>query len=212
LPLEETYDHLYKLVLVGDATVGKTHLLSRYVKGTLPTTQAETLGVEFGTRTVELPAGGGTAKAQIWDTAGQERYRAVTSAHYRKAAGALLVYDLTRQASFQSCEKWLEELRSSAGPEIVVVLVGNKVDLAEQDPSARQVDFDVATEFARHNGLHFVESSAVTSLNVTHVFEQLLQEVYKQAVKTAAAERYGEQGIIQVSAGGCPRPDGCSGC
>ena len=88
---DDDYDHLYKVVLVGDATVGKTHLLSRYIKGTLPKAPTATIGVEFATRTVPL-AVGGTVKAQIWDTAGQERYRAITSAHYRRAVGALLVY------------------------------------------------------------------------------------------------------------------------
>eukprot|EP00420_Gonyaulax_spinifera_P026186 CAMPEP_0197898022 /NCGR_PEP_ID=MMETSP1439-20131203/43033_1 /TAXON_ID=66791 /ORGANISM="Gonyaulax spinifera, Strain CCMP409" /LENGTH=213 /DNA_ID=CAMNT_0043518703 /DNA_START=42 /DNA_END=683 /DNA_ORIENTATION=+ len=210
VPLEEAYDHLYKVVLVGDATVGKTHLLSRYVKGALPRTPAATVGVEFGTRTVELPAGC-TVKTQIWDTAGQERYRAITSAHYRKAAGALLVYDLTKQKSFQNCAKWLEELRQGAGPEIVIVLVGNKVDLAEGDPSAREVDFDVATEFARDHGLLFSESSAVTSLNVTYVFEQLLQEIYKQTTKRGKEGDRPDKGSFHVTnGGGGSGPDGCA--
>jgi len=104
---DETYDHLYKVVLVGDATVGKTHLLSRYIKGTLPKAPTATIGVEFATRTVALDTGG-TVKAQIWDTAGQERYRAITSAHYKRAVGALLTYDVTRQNTFQNCVKWMD--------------------------------------------------------------------------------------------------------
>lgn len=187
LPDEENYDHLFKVVLVGDATVGKTHLLSRYMKGVLPRNPAATIGVEFGTRTVKLPVGG-TVKTQIWDTAGQERYRAITSAHYRKAAGALLVYDLTKLASFEHCAKWLEELRLGAGPDIVVVLVGNKVDLAENNPACREVDYDAAAEFAKQRGLLFSESSAVTSLNVTHIFENLLQEIYHQAARRTGRE------------------------
>merc|ERR1712187_498264 len=148
---ESVYDHLYKVVLVGDATVGKTHLLSRYIKGTLPKAPTATIGVEFATRIVPL-AVGGTVKAQIWDTAGQERYRAITSSHYRRAIGALLVYDVTRQATFQNCLKWLEELRQNAEPNITIMLVGNKVDLVEKDPSSRQVSVDAAMEFGRqHN-------------------------------------------------------------
>ena len=111
------------VVLVGDATVGKTHLLSRYVKGTLPKAPTATIGVEFATRTIPL-AVGGTVKAQIWDTAGQERYRAITSSHYRRAVGALLVYDVTKQSTFQNCAKWMEELRQSAEPDIVIMLEG----------------------------------------------------------------------------------------
>ncbi len=78
-------------------------------------------------------------KAQIWDTAGQERYRAITSAHYRRAVGALLVYDVTKASTFTNCSKWLKELKENAEPDVVVLLIGNKIDLVEKDPSSRQV-------------------------------------------------------------------------
>merc|ERR1719201_1424167 len=198
---EDGCDHLYKVVLVGDATVGKTHLLSRYVKGTLPKAPTATIGVEFATRTIPL-AIGGTVKAQIWDTAGQERYRAITSSHYRRAVGALLVYDVTRQPTFQNCLKWLEELKQNAEPNIVIMLVGNKVDLAERDPSARQVYYDAAAEFARQHGLFFSESSAVTSYNVKHIFEHLLQEVYNKASQGKGRSQDDNAGGIQIAAGG----------
>lgn len=210
---EDDYDHLYKLVLVGDATVGKTHLLSRYIKGTLPKAPTATIGVEFATRTVPL-AVGGTVKAQIWDTAGQERYRAITSAHYRRAVGALLVYDVTKQASFQNCLKWMEELRQNAEPDIVIMLVGNKVDLVEKDPSARQVYYDAAAEFARQHGLLFSESSAVTSYNVKHIFEHLLQEIYNQGSKGKVRDSAEPTGGIQISVGNTSEKNGCGaiGC
>jgi len=192
-------DHLYKIVLVGDATVGKTHLMSRYVKGTLPKAPTATIGVEFATRTIPL-AVGGTVKAQIWDTAGQERYRAITSSHYRRAVGALLVYDVTRQASFQNCLKWLEELRQNAEPNIIIMLVGNKVDLTEKDPTARQVYFDNAVDFAKQHKLMFKEASAVTNLNVKPMFEQLLQEVYNQAAKNTGKDK-DERGGITIHPG-----------
>eukprot|EP00927_Polykrikos_kofoidii_P080798 TRINITY_DN7775_c0_g1_i4.p1 TRINITY_DN7775_c0_g1~~TRINITY_DN7775_c0_g1_i4.p1 ORF type:complete len:215 (-),score=30.39 TRINITY_DN7775_c0_g1_i4:100-744(-) len=191
--------NLYKVVLVGDATVGKTHLLSRYVQGTLPKAPTATIGVEFATRTIPL-AIGGTVKAQIWDTAGQERYRAITSSHYRRAVGALLVYDVTRQATFQNCLKWREELLQNAEPNIVIMLVGNKVDLVEKEPMARQVHYDAATEFARQHGLFFSEASAVTSYNVKHIFEHLLQEVYNQGSKNGSEN--GEKGGIKIPPGG----------
>mmetsp|Transcript_82451 Transcript_82451/g.229801 ORF Transcript_82451/g.229801 Transcript_82451/m.229801 type:complete len:217 (+) Transcript_82451:169-819(+) len=193
-PDADDCDHLYKVVLVGDATVGKTHLLSRYVKGTLPKAPTATIGVEFATRTIPL-AIGGTVKAQIWDTAGQERYRAITSSHYRRAVGALLVYDVTRQATFHNCLKWLEELKQNAEQNIVIMLVGNKVDLVEKDPMARQVYHEGAAEFAKQNGLFFSEASAVTSYNVKHIFEHLLQEVYNQASKNGGKAVETEKGI-----------------
>mmetsp|Transcript_15045 Transcript_15045/g.47426 ORF Transcript_15045/g.47426 Transcript_15045/m.47426 type:complete len:218 (-) Transcript_15045:279-932(-) len=197
---EDDYDFLYKVVLVGDATVGKTHLLSRYIKGTLPKAPTATIGVEFATRTVPL-AVGGTVKAQIWDTAGQERYRAITSAHYRRAVGALLVYDVTKQSTYQNCVKWMEELRQNAEPDIVIMLVGNKVDLVEKDPSARQVYYDAATEFARQHGLFFSEASAVTSYNVKLIFERLLQEIYNASSKDKTTAPGEPGGGINIAAG-----------
>jgi len=196
---DDDYDHLYKVVLVGDATVGKTHLLSRYIKHSLPKAPTATIGVEFATRTVPL-AVGGTVKAQIWDTAGQERYRAITSAHYRRAVGALLVYDVTKQVTFANVVKWMEELRQNAEPDIVIMLVGNKVDLVEKDPSARQVFYDAAAEFARNHCLFFSEASAVTSYNVKHIFEHLLQEIYNQHSKGKLREPQNDvTGGIQIA-------------
>mmetsp|Transcript_14420 Transcript_14420/g.27016 ORF Transcript_14420/g.27016 Transcript_14420/m.27016 type:complete len:211 (+) Transcript_14420:151-783(+) len=184
---DDDYDHFYKVVLVGDATVGKTHLLSRYVKSKLPKAPTATVGVEFATRIVKLP-GGSKVKAQIWDTAGQERYRAITSTHYRRAVGALLCYDVTKETTFKNCAKWMEELRQSAEPDIVIMLVGNKVDLADKDPSSRQVYYDAAQEFANNNGLFFHETSAVTDLNVKEAFENLLQEIHDQGNRNSHAD------------------------
>merc|ERR1712159_832343 len=109
-------------------------------------------------------------------------------AHYRRAVGALLVYDVTKMATFQSCLRWMDELRGSAEPDIVIMLVGNKVDLVEKDPSARQVYYDAAAEFARQHGLFFSESSAVTHYNVKHIFEHLLEGIYKQGTKGKSTE------------------------
>merc|ERR1711862_629598 len=186
-----------------------THLLSRYIKGTLPKAPTATIGVEFATRTIPL-AIGGTVKAQIWDTAGQEGYRAITSSHYRRAVGALLVYDVTRQATFQNCMKWMEELRQNAEPDIVIMLVGNKVDLVEKDPSARQVNMDAAAEFARQHTLLFAESSAVTSHNVKHIFEYLLQEIYNQSSKGKGREASDPGGGIQIAANSKSPEGGCN--
>ncbi|AFZ79508.1 Ras family Rab small GTP-binding protein [Theileria equi strain WA] len=174
---QEDYDHVYKIILLGDATVGKSHMLCQYIKGTVPSQSKATIGVEFATRTVPL-ASGGTVKAQIWDTAGQERYRSITSAHYRRAVGALLVYDITNRQSFHNCRKWLKELRNAADDDIIITLVGNKVDLVERDESLRQVHVEQAAKFASENNLTFYEASAVTSYNVKRIFEHLLQDVH----------------------------------
>jgi len=174
---DEDYDYLYKIVLVGDAAVGKTHLLSRYVKGTLPKSPTSTIGVEFATRTVPLESGG-VVKAQIWDTAGQERYRAITCAHYRRAVGALLVYDVTNEKSFQAAKRWMEELKDHAEPDIVIMLVGNKVDLCDRNPQIRRVARDQGYRFAKENSMLFEETSAITVTRVREAFESLLQAIY----------------------------------
>ncbi|CAG9332072.1 unnamed protein product [Blepharisma stoltei] len=174
---DEDYDYLYKIVLVGEAGVGKTHLLSRYIKGTLPKNPTSTIGVEFATRTVPLESGG-IVKAQIWDTAGQERYRAITCAHYRRAVGALLVYDVTNEKTFASVKRWMEELRENAEPDIVILLVGNKVDLCDRNPDSRKITKEQGARFAMENGLLFEETSAITIVRVKEAFEGLLQAIY----------------------------------
>lgn len=103
-------EYLFKIVLIGDSAVGKSNLLSRFARNEFDNNSKATIGVEFQTQTVEID--GKEVKAQIWDTAGQERFRAVTSAYYRGAVGALIVYDISRRSSFDSIKRWLDELTS----------------------------------------------------------------------------------------------------
>ena len=180
---EEEYDYLYKIVLVGEAGVGKTHLLSRYVKGSLPKNPTSTIGVEFATRTVPLLTGG-TVRAQIWDTAGQERYKSITSAHYRRAVGALLVYDVTNEKSFLNLKKWIDDLKENAEPDIVIMLVGNKIDLCEKNPNFRKVPTEQGLKFAQTHAMLFEETSAITVTRVREAFENLLQEIYNFKSRT----------------------------
>ena len=189
---DEDYDFLYKIVLIGEAGVGKTHLLSKYIKGTLPKSPTSTIGVEFATRTVPLPSGG-TVKAQIWDTAGQERYRAITCAHYRRSIGALLVYDITNEKSFIACKRWMEELRDHAEPDIVIMLVGNKLDLTEKNPENCRVSRDAAGKFAKNHGLMFTETSTFSGENVKEAFEGLLQNIYQMKSQAGPAKNAGEE-------------------
>ena len=175
---DDDYHYLFKIILIGDAGVGKTHILSRYIKGTLPKNKFPTIGVEFATKIIPIKEGK-TVKAQIWDTAGQERFKAITSAHYRKSVGALIVYDITNEESFYNVKRWMSELKENAEPDIVIVLVGNKVDLIEADPKARKVQTKDAQEFADKHGLLFGESSAIADVNVKDVFEKLLHKIYE---------------------------------
>merc|ERR1719158_1486425 len=126
--MSEEYDYLFKVVLIGDSGVGKSNLLTRFTRDEFKSDSKSTIGVEFATQTIQVDKK--NIKAQIWDTAGQERYRAITSAYYRGAVGALLVYDITREVSFEDVKSiWLQELRTHADEKIVIMLVGNKSDL-----------------------------------------------------------------------------------
>ncbi|MCP9261100.1 Ras-related protein Rab-11A [Dirofilaria immitis] len=124
---DDEYDYLFKVVLIGDSGVGKSNLLSRFTRNEFNLESKSTIGVEFATRSIQVE--GKTVKAQIWDTAGQERYRAITSAYYRGAVGALLVYDIAKHVTYENVERWLKELRDHADQNIVIMLVGNKSDL-----------------------------------------------------------------------------------
>uniref|UniRef100_A0A4W5LT74 Ras-related protein Rab-25 n=1 Tax=Hucho hucho TaxID=62062 RepID=A0A4W5LT74_9TELE len=162
------------LVLIGESGVGKSNLLSRFTKNEFNHDSRTTIGVEFSTRTIHLK--GLIIKAQIWDTAGLERYRAITSAYYRGAVGALLVYDITKHLTYESVERWLKELYDHADPHIVVMVVGNKTDLG----SERSVPTEEAKDFAEKNGLLFLETSALESTNVETAFQNVLGEIHRK--------------------------------
>ncbi|CAM0909858.1 unnamed protein product [Alopecurus aequalis] len=167
-------EYVFKVVVIGDSGVGKTQLLGRFTRDEFRLDSKSTIGIEFQTRTVAI-APGRRVKAQIWDTAGQERYRAVTSAYYRGALGAMLVYDVTRRATFSHVARWVAELRAHADKSIVVVLVGNKADLAV---TKREVGADEAEAFAEEQGLFFFEASALSGDNVEDAFMALLGEIH----------------------------------
>jgi len=168
----EEYDFLFKVVLIGDSGVGKSNLLSRFTRNEFNLESKSTIGVEFATRSIKVDSK--TIKAQIWDTAGQERYRAITSAYYRGAVGALLVYDISKLQTYNNVTRWLKELRDHADTNIVIMLVGNKSDLKH----LRAVTTDEATEFASQNNLSFIETSALNANNVESAFQSILKDIY----------------------------------
>lgn len=179
---DDEYDYLFKVVLIGDSGVGKSNLLSRFTRNEFCLESKSTIGVEFATRSIQVD--GKTIKAQIWDTAGQERYRAITSAYYRGAVGALLVYDITKHATYENVERWLKELRDHADSNIVIMLVGNKSDLRH----LRGVPTEDASTFAEKEGLSFIETSALESTNVENAFHKILTEIYRIVSKKALAQ------------------------
>mmetsp|Transcript_2628 Transcript_2628/g.7817 ORF Transcript_2628/g.7817 Transcript_2628/m.7817 type:complete len:218 (+) Transcript_2628:164-817(+) len=178
---DDDYDYLFKVVLIGDSGVGKSNLLSRFTRNEFCLESKSTIGVEFATRSIQVD--GKTIKAQIWDTAGQERYRAITSAYYRGAVGALLVYDITKNVTFENVERWLKELRDHADANIVIMLVGNKSDLRH----LRSVQTDLSQQFCEKEGLSFIETSALESTNVELAFQRILTEIYHIVSKKSLA-------------------------
>ncbi|XP_075226473.1 RAS oncogene family member Rab4 [Lycorma delicatula] len=162
--MSESYDFLFKFLVIGSAGSGKSCLLHQFIENKFKNDSSHTIGVEFGSKIVHVA--GKSVKLQIWDTAGQERFRSVTRSYYRGAAGALLVFDITNRESFNALTDWLADARSLASPNIIILLVGNKKDL-EAD---REVTFLEASQFAQENELMFLETSAKSGENVEESF------------------------------------------
>ncbi|KAJ9671425.1 hypothetical protein PVL29_025232 [Vitis rotundifolia] len=231
---EDDYDYLFKVVLIGDSGVGKSNLLSRFTKNEFNLESKSTIGVEFATRTLNVD--GKVIKAQIWDTAGQERdpqillsktecfyflvlkkflYRAITSAYYRGAVGALLVYDVTRHATFENVDRWLKELRNHTDPNIVVMLVGNKSDLRH----LVAVSTEDGKSYAERESLYFMETSALEATNVENAFAEVLTQIYRIVSKKsvdggdegASVPAQGERINVKDDASALKRVGCCSG-
>jgi len=165
------YDHLFKLLLIGDSGVGKSSLLLRFSDNTFSDSFIATIGVDFKIKTMDI--NGAQVKLQIWDTAGQERFRTITSSYYRGAHGIIVVYDVTNPDSFGNVRKWLQEINRYASENVQKILVGNKCDLV----SERKVSYEDAKELADELGVMFLETSAKNSTNVNVAFEQMAKKI-----------------------------------
>lgn len=169
--MSESYDYLFKFLVIGNAGVGKSCLLHQFIEHKFKQDSNHTIGVEFGSKVVTV--GSKSVKLQVWDTAGQERFRSVTRSYYRGAAGALLVYDISSRETYNALGNWLTDARTLASPNIVIVMVGNKKDLE----SEREVTFMEASRFAQENELSFLETSALTGENVEEVFSKCTRSI-----------------------------------
>ena len=179
---DDNYEMMFKVVLVGDSFVGKTNIMSKYLKNEFHEDSKATVGVEFGSRQFNIE--GHVIKAQIWDTAGQERYKAITSAYYKGAKGAFIVYDITRKESFDNVTKWAEQLKAAADKNLTIIIVGNKVDLEDQ----RQVKTEEGQNKANELESAFIETSASSGTNLDKAFEMMINEVYKKCHEEMLAE------------------------
>ncbi|KAK4765156.1 hypothetical protein SAY86_026246 [Trapa natans] len=193
---EQTEDYLFKIVLIGDSAVGKSNLLARFARDEFYPNSKSTIGVEFQTQKIDI--NGKEIKAQIWDTAGQERFRAVTSAYYRGAVGALLVYDISRHQTFENVGRWLNELHTHSDMNVVTILVGNKTDLKD----AREVTTAEGKSLAEAQGLFFIETSALDSSNVSSAFRTVVEEIYHiLSRKVMASSDLNKQDLSSLSSG-----------
>mmetsp|Transcript_34368 Transcript_34368/g.40137 ORF Transcript_34368/g.40137 Transcript_34368/m.40137 type:complete len:211 (+) Transcript_34368:55-687(+) len=186
MSLNQDYDYLFKLLLIGNSAVGKSSLLLRFSDNVYNDTFLPTIGVDFKIRTFDL--NNKTVKLQIWDTAGQERFKTITSSYYKGAHGIILTYDITDKQSFRDIENWLTEVEKHANEKVNKLLVGNKCDLESQ----RQVSYEEGKKFADQLGIKFIETSAKNSVNVDAAFFAMANEIKERVqVDNPTADKTG---------------------
>ncbi|KAI6215955.1 hypothetical protein M3Y94_00445800 [Aphelenchoides besseyi] len=172
---DESFDYLFKIVLIGDIGIGKTCVVQRFKNGTFIEKQGTTIGVDFTMKTVIID--GKRIKLQIWDTGGQERFRTITQSYYRSANGIILCYDITCRQSFDALHRWIEDVSKFAVPNVAKILIGTKEDLTDQ----RVVDADDGMNLCRsHNMIDFMEVSSKNNVNVDAVFTKLASQLKAQ--------------------------------
>ena len=171
---EQEISSKFKLVSLGESGVGKSSLVLQFVKGQFHEIPMPTIGAAFLTKTVCLEEE--TVTFEIWDTAGQERFNSILPMYYRGAHAAIVVYDITMRDTFERAKGWVDELQRNASQQIVIAFLGNKVDLTVN----RSVTYDEASAYAKENELLFMETSAKTTLNVTHIFTEIAEALYRK--------------------------------
>mmetsp|Transcript_20194 Transcript_20194/g.33133 ORF Transcript_20194/g.33133 Transcript_20194/m.33133 type:complete len:205 (+) Transcript_20194:72-686(+) len=176
----QPYDHLFKLLLIGDSGVGKSCLLLRFSDDQFTTNFITTIGIDFKIRTIELD--GKRIKLQIWDTAGQERFRTITTAYYRGAQGILLVYDVTDEMSFGNIRNWIRNIDQHAADSVNKILIGNKCDMVEK----RVVDTARGQALADEYRMRFFETSAKANTNVEAAFFAIARDIKKRITEQQA--------------------------
>jgi Ras-related protein Rab-6A len=157
----------YKLVFIGDQSVGKTSIISRFQFDTFDDHYQTTIGIDFVSKTV--PVDDGTVRLQLWDTAGQERFRSLIPSYIRDSHVAVVVFDITNRESFESTSKWIADVRAQRGNDVVIVLVGNKTDL----PAQRAVTTAELEARAAEQEIMFIETSAKEGFNIKILFRRL---------------------------------------
>mmetsp|Transcript_54475 Transcript_54475/g.129845 ORF Transcript_54475/g.129845 Transcript_54475/m.129845 type:complete len:214 (+) Transcript_54475:109-750(+) len=208
MTLKRDYDHLFKLVLIGDSGAGKSCLLLRFADDAFSDSYITTIGVDFRFKTI--PVEKKTIKLQIWDTAGQERFRTITSAYYRGADGIIMVYDICERESFNHVDDWLNEVNRYVNESTCKILIGNKCDLE----SERQVSTEEARKKAEDLGIAFIETSAKDATNVEAAFTMMSAELIQKRERQGSAKRQGGGSTLLApkNPGGAGKAGPCAGC
>ena len=191
-----------KLVLLGDSGVGKTSIATQYISGKAPQSVKPTIGAAFVTKSIVVD--GQPIELLIWDTAGQEVYRGLAPMYYRSALIAIVVYDITRQQSYESVSYWINELKANADSRTIIVVCANKTDLEDQ----RAVDENTAQQFAESNGALYAATSATTGSGIDRMFQMAVGKLLKdQAGDNLNQNKNG--GTVQLKSGQTETKKGC---
>jgi len=181
-----SYDYLFKIIFVGDESVGKTALADRITKNEFYEHYNSTIGVDFSTVTLDICDN--TIKTHIWDTAGQKCFASIISTYYRGIAGAVIVFEVSSYDSFRKCSFWLNQIKQNGtiGHLPVIALVGNKID-----KSTRKVTYSEAVNFAEKNNMNYYETSARKNINVMKFYKELIEKIYNSADLDNIEEKHG---------------------
>ena len=172
-----SFNYLLKYIIIGDPSVGKSNILLKYAHNKFTNEYQATIGVEFGAKNLTLD--GKIFRIQIWDTAGQENFRSITRAYYKNSVCAIVTYDITNRNSFENVQDWIDEVKSQTPKEILLVLVGNKIDLENE----RVVSFDEGKKLSKNNDMLFFETSAKNGNGINDVFLNSCREIYQNIEK-----------------------------
>ncbi|TPX52491.1 hypothetical protein SeMB42_g01392 [Synchytrium endobioticum] len=194
----------FKLVFLGEQSVGKTSLITRFMYDTFDNTYQATIGIDFLSKTMYLEDR--TVRLQLWDTAGQERFRSLIPSYIRDSSVAVVVYDITNRNSFMNTSKWVDDVRAERGNDVIIVLVGNKTDLNEK----RQVSTEEGEKKAKEFNVMFIETSAKAGYNVKTLFRRIAQAL--PGMDSSAEGAQGSQMIDVKLSGSGPKASDTSSC
>merc|ERR1711976_151061 len=175
MTLNQDYDFLFKVLIIGNSCVGKSNILLRFSENVFHESFLPTIGVDFKIKNVEV--NDKVVKLHIWDTAGQERFKTITATYYKGAHGIILVYDITDRSTFTDIENWLNEIQQHASPDVTKLLIGNKCDMVNE----RQVTYQEGKDFAESLGMQFLETSAKNKINIEECFKTLTMAILPNA-------------------------------